>query len=633
MKPWSTEDAKELYGITRWSDGYFSVNNDGNVCVNPKRDRKRFVDIYKLVESIEQKHQIYPPILLRFPNVLEDRIARIHTAFRDAIDLRNYEGNYNCVFPIKVNQQRQVVNDVLSFGKRWHMGLEVGSKPELLIAMAIVDDPDTPIICNGFKDEEYVEAVVLTAKMGRRIILVVEQFRELRLLAKQAAKHNTKPSIGIRVKLSTRGAGKWEDSGGEKSKFGLYVREVSEAIEYLERNELLDCLQLLHFHLGSQISDISSLNRGLTELSRVYVGLREMGATNVSVLDIGGGLGVDYDGSNSSNPSSMNYSIRDYAKRVVTAIADICDASNQPHPSLYSESGRALTAYQSVLVFNVLGSSGSARHRIPEKLPANASTPLVTLMHLYKTLGSQSLLQTYHQARSARLSTLELFNLGKSTINDRAVAGRLFFAICAGIRTKMYQEHVQHTELVELEELLATTYFCNLSIFQSLPDSWAIDQIFPIMPIHRLDERPTQHGVLADITCDSDGKINKFVQNGTCTNTLRLHPFDPENSYYLGAFLVGAYQEILGDMHNLFGDTHVAHITFDSQGQPVIDEIVESDTVREMMEYVQYTADDMQQAVEARIKQARDNEKLSEQEATDLLEFYREGLEGYTYLE
>ncbi|MFG0248360.1 MAG: biosynthetic arginine decarboxylase, partial [Phycisphaeraceae bacterium JB051] len=401
MKPWSTEDAKELYGISRWSDGYFSVNNEGNVCVHPKRDRKRVVDIFKLMESIEQKHEIYPPMLLRFPNVLEDRIARIHTAFRDAIDLRNYEGQYNCVFPIKVNQQRQVVNDVLSFGKRWHMGLEVGSKPELLIAMAIVDDPDTPIICNGFKDEEYVEAVVLTAKMGRKIILVVEQFRELRLLAKQAAKHNTKPFIGIRVKLSTRGAGKWEDSGGEKSKFGLYVREVSEAVEYLARNELLDCLQLLHFHLGSQISDINSLNRGLTELSRVYVGLREMGATNINVLDIGGGLGVDYDGSASSNASSMNYSIRDYAKRVVTGIADICDAANQPHPSLYSESGRALTAYQSVLVFNVLGSSGSARHRIPDKLQPDAPTPLVTMMHLYKTLGSQSLLQTYHQARSA----------------------------------------------------------------------------------------------------------------------------------------------------------------------------------------------------------------------------------------
>ena len=447
MKPWSTEDAMELYGVSRWSDGYFSINGQGNVCVHPTRDRKRQLDLYNLVESIEQKHEIYPPILLRFPNVLEDRIARIHTAFRDAIDLRNYKGEYNCVFPIKVNQQRQVVNDVLGFGKRWKMGLEVGSKPELLIAMAIVDDPATPIICNGFKDEEYVEAVVLTAKMGRKIILVVEQFRELRLLAKQADKHNTKPMIGIRVKLSTRGAGKWEDSGGEKSKFGLYVREVSEAVEYLQRNDLLDCLQLLHFHLGSQISDISSLNRGLTELSRVYVGLREMGA-NVSVLDIGGGLGVDYDGSSSSNASSMNYSIRDYAKLVVTSIADICDQANQPHPSLYSESGRALTAYQSVLIFNVLGSSGSARHRIPDKLPENPPTPLVTLMHLYKSLGSQSLLQTYHQARSARMSTLELFNLGKSTINDRSLAGRLFFAICAGIRTRMYQEHVHHSVLM-----------------------------------------------------------------------------------------------------------------------------------------------------------------------------------------
>jgi arginine decarboxylase len=632
MKPWSTEEAMELYGVDRWSDGYFSINNDGNVCVHPTRDYKRQIDLFNLIDSIEKKHEIYPPILLRFPNVLEDRIARIHTAFRDAIDLRNYKGQYNCVFPIKVNQQRQVVNDVLSFGKRWKMGLEVGSKPELLIAMAIVDDPETPIICNGFKDEEYVEAVVLTAKMGRKIILVVEQFRELRLLAKQAAKHNTKPMIGIRVKLSTRGAGKWEDSGGEKSKFGLYVREVSEAVEYLARNELLDCLQLLHFHLGSQISDITSLNRGLTELSRVYVGLREMGA-NVTVLDIGGGLGVDYDGSSSSNASSMNYSIRDYAKLVVTSIADICDQTNQPHPSLYSESGRALTAYQSVLIFNVLGSSGSARHRIPDKLPTNPPSPLITLMHLYKTLGTQSLLQTYHQARSARLSTLELFNQGKSTIADRAIAGRLFFAVCAGIRQRMYMEHVQHSELIELEILLATTYFCNLSIFQSLPDSWAIDQIFPIMPIHKLDERPTQHGVLADITCDSDGKINQFVQNATCSSTLRLHPFDPENSYYLGAFLVGAYQEILGDMHNLFGDTHVAHITLNDQNEPVIDEIVEADTVREMMEYVQYTADDMKAAVEQRIEQAKQNEKLTEQEASDLMEFYRAGLDGYTYLE
>lgn len=632
MKPWSTEDAMNLYGVNRWSDGYFSINAQGNVAVHPTRDQRCEVDLAKLVETIEQEYQLTPPILLRFPNVLDDRITRIHTAFRDAIDMCNYQGNYNCVFPIKVNQQRQVVNDVLRFGKRWQMGLEVGSKPELLIAMAIVDDPDTPIICNGFKDEEYVEAVVLTAKMGRRIILVVEQFRELRLLARQAAKHNTKPAIGIRVKLSTRGAGKWEDSGGENSKFGLFVREVSEAVDYLQKNDLLDCLQLLHFHLGSQISDIKSLKRGLIELSRVYVGMRQLGA-NVNVLDIGGGLGVDYDGSKSSSASSINYSVRDYAKLVVSSIADICDQAEEPHPSLYSESGRALTAYQSVLVFNVLGSSGSARHRIPESLEENAPTPLLTLMHLYKTLGTQSLLQTYHQARSARVAILELFNQGQASLPDRAVAGRLFFAVCSGIRGKMYQEHVHHSELTELESLLATTYFCNLSIFQSLPDSWAIDQLFPIMPIHRLDERPTQHGVLADITCDSDGKINKFVQNATCSSTLRLHPFDSEQNYYLGTFLVGAYQEILGDMHNLFGDTHVAHVSVNEKGESVIDEIVEADTVREMMEYVQYTADDMQQAVEQRIKQAKEKHKLTEQEATDLLEFYHAGLEGYTYLE
>ena len=631
---WTVEDSRNLYFVRNWGQGYFDINESGHAAVFPKADPKNGLDLKKLVDELIGR-DIQLPVLIRFTDILEHRLAQIHAAFEKAMTEQDYKGSYRCVYPIKVNQQRHVVEEIHHFGKKYGFGLEAGSKPELLAVMAIVDDNNTPIICNGFKDDEFIEAVILATKIGRTIIPVVEKFSELELIVKYAKLHNVKPNIGVRVKLSARGAGRWEQSGGVRSKFGLFVHEVLDALEYLRNNGMGDCLNLLHFHLGSQINNIRNVKNAITELARVYTELQRLGA-GLKYIDVGGGLGVDYDGSKTNFASSINYGLQEYANDVVFHIKEICDEKEVDHPIILSESGRAMVAYHSVLVFNVIGWSGFKRFDLPAELSVDQRedlpAPVVTLFDAYVGVNENNCQEYYHDAQIARDAVLNLFSLGYCSLQDRSLAERLFFGICNRILTLSRKLPYIPEEFETLEQTLSDTFFCNLSIFQSIPDSWAIDQLFPIMPIHRLDEEPNCRGVLADITCDSDGKVDHFIDRRDVKSVLELHAFKNE-PYYLAAFLVGAYQEILGDLHNLLGDTNAVHVTIDDGGEVSIDEVIEGDTVREVLQYVQYNAGDMQRSMRKIVEKALKDQKLSIDESRVFLKFYEQGLEGYTYLE
>jgi len=633
---WSPQQSASLYGISEWGNGYFSVNAQGHVVAHPTRDPSKGVDIKKIVDELVQR-DVPVPLLLRFDDILADRVAEIAGSFQKAITDHNYKGRYRCVYPIKVNQQRQIVEQILTHGKKYGFGIEAGSKPELLAVMALVDDNDTPIICNGFKDAEFIEAVILARKIGRNIIPVVEKFSELELIVRYAKLHDVRPSIGVRVKLAARGAGRWEGSGGVRSKFGLFVHEVVEALDYLREQGMAECMDLLHFHLGSQINHIRNVKNAIIELSRVYVELQKMGA-DLHYIDVGGGLGVDYDGSQTNAESSINYSLQEYANDIIYHVGQVCDQAEVPHPTIISESGRALVAYHSLLIFNVVGTSGFDGFHLPatlskderEELPA----PVVNLFDTYQNLKEENYSESYNDALLARDETLHLFNLGYCTLAQRSLADRLYLALCKRVLAMVQADENVSSDFDGLESLLADTYFCNFSIFQSMPDSWAIDQLFPIMPLHRLEEKPTQQGILADITCDSDGKVDHFISGDSREpkRVLPLHKFSGQD-YYMGVFLVGAYQEILGDLHNLFGDTNAVHISMDEDGEPFIEEVIEGDTVREVLHYVQFSADDLQRAMRRMVERALRRKILTVDESRKLLSFYETGLEGYTYLE
>jgi arginine decarboxylase len=631
---WTTADSAQTYGINHWGQGYFSVTPDGTVAVHPTQEKDRKIDLKKLVDEICDR-DIQLPMLLRFTDILRTRVARIHEAFSRAIKENEYKGLYRCVYPIKVNQQRHVVEEILDFGREYGFGLEAGSKPELLAVMALVGDDKTPIICNGFKDDEFIEAVILATKIGKNIIPVVEKFSELELIVKYAKLHNVKPSVGVRVKLSAKGAGRWEQSGGVRSKFGLFISEVIDALEYLRKNDMGDCLNLLHFHLGSQINNIRNIKSAIIELTRVYVEMQRLGA-GLQYIDVGGGLGVDYDGSKTNFESSINYGIQEYANDVVFHIKEICDQCGVDHPTIISESGRAMVAYHSVLIFNVLGWSGFKRFDLPAALSAqqrdDLPAPVQNLFDTYVGITEANCTEYYHDAQIAKDMVLNLFNLGYCSLEQRSLAERLFWGICAKVLSFVKKLDYVPEEFNGLESTLSDTYFCNFSIFQSMPDSWAIDHLFPIMPIHRLDEEPTCRGILADITCDSDGKVDKFIDKRDVKETLELHPYDGKD-YFIAAFLVGAYQEILGDLHNLLGDTNAVHVTIDEQGRAEIDEVIEGDTVREVLHYVQFNADDLMRTMRKSVERALRDSKLTLDESRVLLKFYENGLEGYTYLE
>lgn len=571
------------------------------------------------------------PILLRFNGILRDRMHEIAAAFSRAIADHDYQGKYSCVYPIKVNQQRQVVEKVVEYGRELGFGLEAGSKPELLAVVALTD-ADTPIICNGFKDAEFIEMAMLAQKIGRRVIPVVEKYTELELILKYAEKVGVRPQIGMRVKLAARGSGRWQGSGGFRSKFGLTVNEVLRAVEELESRGMADCFKLLHFHLGSQITNIRHVKSALTEAGRIYSDLVKRG-TGLEIVDVGGGLGVDYDGSQTNFESSVNYTLQEYANDVVYHLHTVCEDAGVRHPNIISESGRAIAAYHAVLVFGVLGVSGQGNgEKLPDSLPEEFEQPLHTLLETYKRIVPRNVLESFHDAQQALDMAMNLFAAGYLPLAQRSLSETLFWAICRKLRDQVRELEYTPDELKGLDRMLSDTYFCNFSLFQSMPDSWAIKQLFPVMPIHRLDERPTHHAVLGDITCDSDGKIDQFIDLRDVKHSLRLHEFDG-SPYYLGTFLVGAYQEILGDLHNLFGDTNTVHVDVSETGEVVFGELVKGDTVHEVLRYVSFNYDALVNRLQGAVENAVQGGLLGHAEAGRFVKFYEAALHGYTYLE
>jgi len=626
---WTTAEAAELYDVASWGKGYFSVGKNGNLLVHPEKDTSRAIDLKELVDNL-QLRGISLPILIRFGEILKHRLGEMHQAFQNAIAENGYKSSYCCVYPIKVNQQRQVVEEVFEYGRPYKFGLEAGSKPELLAVLAIADN-QTPIICNGFKDDEYIEMVMLAKKIGRNIIPVVEKYTELDLILKHSQRVGVRPVIGLRVKLASRGSGRWKSSGGYRSKFGLTVTEALRALEQLKAVHMEDCLQLLHFHLGSQITNIRQIKGAVMEAARVFVELHRAGA-GLHYLDVGGGLGIDYDGSQTDFESSVNYTLQEYANDVVYHIQSICDEAEVPHPVIVSESGRAVVAYHSMLVFNVLGVTGFSDNDSLPEIPDDVEQPLIDLKETLRGLSNKNLLESFHDAQQALDSALNLFSLGYLPLQQRSWAESIYWLICLRIQKLAKELDYFPEELEGLDGLLSDTYFCNFSLFQSMPDSWAVKQLFPIMPIHRLEEEPCRPGILGDISCDSDGKVDQFIDRRDVKKTLLLHPFNGE-PYILGTFLVGAYQEILGDLHNLFGDTNAVHVGLDQDGAVVLEAVIQGDTVREVLDYVQFQSktlvEQFRRAVEAAVRDG----KISYEESGTLLRFYEDGLNGYTYLE
>ncbi len=627
---WTTADSQDLYGIGSWGRDIVAINERGNLTVSPAGAQGPTVDLKELVDEVAERG-IGLPLLIRFSDLLKARIAQINEAFRNAIQEYSYRGLYRGVYPIKVNQNRYLIEDLVQFGRQFHYGLEAGSKPELLIVMALLADEEALIICNGYKDEEYVETALLASRLGPKVVLVVEKPQELKLVIETARKVGVKPTIGMRSRLSTRGAGHWEESGGDRSKFGLGARELVEAVETLRHEGMLDCFELLHFHLGSQISSIRNVKDALREASWTYVNLAKMGA-RLGYLDVGGGLGVDYDGSQTNFASSMNYSLQEYANDIVYGVMEVCDPAGVEHPTLVTEAGRATVAHHAVLVLEVLGVGEFRVGDLPEALPREAPQVLSHLFDAYKDLTPKNISESYHDALQYRDECMSLFTLGHLSLAHRVLAEDVFWALCLKIRQLVRSMPRVPEELEGLEQALADTYFCNFSVFQSLPDSWAIDQLFPIVPIHRLNEAPNRRGVIADITCDSDGKIDRFIDARDIRHVLELHPFKDE-PYYLAVFLVGAYQEILGDLHNLFGDTNAVQVALDPEDGWRIEHVVPGDSVTEVLNYVGYQRDDLVAHLRRTVEAALKADRINREQAKQLLQTYEQGLAGYTYLE
>ena len=626
---WTIADSADTYQVSTWGQPYFNVNDLGNMTVSAGPEGPS-ADLKELVDEV-RKRGIEPPLLLRFSDILRHRVVELNEAFGRAIREAEYSGLYRGVYPIKVNQVANVVHEVMDAGRPYHYGLEAGSKPELLAVMALQDDPDALIICNGYKDHEYVETALLAAKLGRHLVLVVEKVSELALIAEVAEKLGTRPRIGIRVRLSSRGSGRWEASGGDRSKFGLSSSELVEAMAVLRERGLLDCFELLHFHLGSQISAIRKFKDALREAGRFYVELVQAGAP-LRYLDVGGGLGVDYDGSQSNFSSSMNYTLQEYANDIIYGLKEVCDTAKVPHPNVVSESGRAIAAHHAVLVVEVLGAIEFQTQVVSENMPPNAAPIVQRLFETFRDVSRKNMLESYHDAQDFKEQCLQMFILGSLSLEQRVAAENIYWALCHKILKLAKELDELPEDLEHLERDLSDTYFCNFSVFQSLPDSWAIDHLFPVMPIHRLNEEPTRRAVLADITCDSDGKLDRFIDRRDVKDCLEVHGLN-DDSYYLGIFLAGAYQEILGDLHNLFGDTNDVQVRIAEGGGYLIDAVVPGDTVTEVLTYVSYTKEDLMSRVRRAVEQALRASRITLEESRHVLRVYEEGLGGYTYLE
>ncbi len=626
---WDIDDATELYEVSQWGQGYFSISNDGNLQVHPDRDPERAIDFPELIEQL-QLRGLELPMIVRFSGILKDRLRQIHDAFRNAIDEFSYQGGYNCVYPIKVNQHRQVVEEVLEYGQSLGFGLEAGSKPELLAVIAVTNN-ETPIVCNGFKDVEFIETALSALKIGRNITIVVEKPKELDLIISAAKRLDVRPQIGMRVKLSSRGSGRWQGSGGYRSKFGLTASEILHGLGRLKTEGMEDCLNLLHFHLGSQITNIRFVKSALVEAARVYADLIRQGA-GLKTLDVGGGLGVDYDGSRTDFDSSMNYTLQEYANDVVYQIKSICDDAGVPHPNIVSESGRAISAYHSVLLFSVMGAVVRGEAKFPEDIPPDTPQPLRDLFYTRKKITLRNAHESYHDAIQLREMVMSRFLSGVLSLKDCSFADDLFWGICRRISKLTREMEFVPEELQKLDAMLSDTYFCNFSVFQSMPDSWAIQQLFPVMPLQRLDEKPSRRAVLGDITCDSDGKIDRFIDRRDVKRALPLHPFDGE-PYHLGAFLVGAYQEVLGDLHNLFGNPHVVHVDLNERGEVAIKTVVRGERVDEVLAYVEFDSEELLAQLQRSVEEAVHAKRVTHQEAGQFLKSYESSLRNYTYLE
>ena len=662
LKSWTIEDSEELYRITGWGEPYFSINAAGHVTVSPEGDRGGSLDLFELVNALKQRN-LNLPLLIRFSDILEDRIERLNAAFARAIARYSYPGVYRGVFPTKCNQQRHLVEALVNFGKPFQFGLEAGSKPELMIALATLKTPGALLICNGYKDREYVEMAILAQQLGQIPIIVLEQIEEVPLVIEAGQKLGIRPILGVRAKLSSKGIGRWGTSAGDRAKFGLTIPEILSTVEQLRAANMLDSLQLLHYHIGSQISSIAVIKDAIRESSQIYVELAKLGA-DMKYLDVGGGLGVDYDGSKTNFYASKNYNIQNYANDIVAEVKEACAERNLPVPTLISESGRAIASHQSVLVFNVLGTSDVPAD-VPEPLQEQEHLIIRNLYETYGAITEENYQEAYHDATQFKEEAISLFNFGYVSLPERARAERLYWACCEKILNIVRQQEYVPDDLEDLEKIMASIYYINLSVFQSAPDSWAIDQLFPIMPIHRLDEEPTRRATLADLTCDSDGKIDQFIDLRDVKHVLELHPlkpvegsqepgtrsqesesiqtskFKPQNPlphptpshepYYLGMFLNGAYQEIMGNLHNLFGDTNAVHITLTPKGYQ-IDHVVKGDTMTEVLGYVQYDSEDLIESIRQQTEQALQEKRITLQESQLLLQNYERSLSRYTYL-
>jgi arginine decarboxylase len=624
---WTTEDSRELYNLDGWGIGYFGINGKGHVIVHPTKDEARGLDLFELAMDMDAQG-VKLPLLLRFSDILRTRIETISERFRTAIEEFDFDGGYSIVYPIKVNQQRHVVEEILQFGEPYGVGLEVGSKPELQAVLAMTERTDHLIVCNGYKDEEFMRLALMGQKLGHQVFVVMEKISEVDVLLKVAREMGVTPTAGIRIKLASTGAGRWSETAGERSKFGLNSSQLVEVLDKLESAGQLDILKLIHFHLGSQIPDIRNIKMAMAEVSRYYVELRKLGV-GVTHVDVGGGLGVDYDGSRSSAAASVNYSIQEYANDIVYSLAEACRENEIPMPHVVSESGRALTAHHALLLINVIDLETQLQDSISE--PNDESHHLIQdLSESVREITRRNLREAFHDAVFAKEQAQVLFNSGVLSLRERAQVERLHLAIINRVSRLAQEAPDEYEDIIpELDVILTDRYFCNFSLFQSLPDSWAIDQLFPVMPIHRLDEEPSRRGTLQDVTCDSDGKIDRFVGARPFKSSLELHTFSHDEPYILGIFLTGAYQEILGDMHNLFGDTNAVHLRLSENGYEITD-LVHGDTITEVLNYVQFEAQTLIGNFRRKVQKA---EAITRTEANGFIADYIAGLAGYTYLE
>jgi len=628
LRAWTIKDSVELYNVNGWGRDFFAINEAGNIEVTPAGSGSPKIDLKDLVDDLRNRG-LNLPLLIRFSDILRRRVEQLCGAFQQAIAENDYKGAYRGVYPIKVNQQRHVVEELLEYGRPFNLGIEAGSKPELLVALALQENPEALILCNGYKDRAFIETALLAQKLGRRVIITMDRVGELDTILAASSELSLRPVIGVRARLSTKGAGKWVESTGDRSKFGLTSAEMVATVEKLRALDMLDCLQLLHFHIGSQITNIRAVKDALRESSRIFVELHGLGA-NMRFLDCGGGLGVDYDGSQTNFHSSVNYTLQEYAADIVSQVAEACNAKGVPHPDLVTESGRALVAHHSILIYNVLATNEILVGQIPDSVAKDEHPVIRQLWETYAGISRKNFQEAYHDAIQIKEEAITAFNLGFLDLKARARVEELFWAVCEKILKIVRDLAYVPDELEGLEKQLSDTYYCNFSLFQSLPDHWAVRQLFPTLPIHRLNKAPSRRAVLADLTCDSDGKIDEFIDLRDVKHFLELHPLNGE-AYLIGTFLVGAYQEILGDLHNLFGDTDAVHVKLDGDDYRV-EHVVEGDSVAEVLTYVQYSKDDLISRVRRAVEVALREKRLTMAESGRLMKRYEEGLEGYTYL-